>query len=86
MAKGLGHLFVTLNSSHFFNETDFEQYLLYENAIVAVRYIAVNLHQARRHGGHSGAVPPKSLLVSPTRELCPKERNRLGDTEVQFEA
>ena len=25
--KGLGHLFITSNSSHFFNKTDFEQYL-----------------------------------------------------------
>ena len=35
--KRLGCLFVTLNSSHFFNKTDFEQYLFNENAIVAVR-------------------------------------------------
>ena len=34
--KGLGHLFVALNSSHFFNNTDFEQYLFNENAIVTV--------------------------------------------------
>ena len=35
--KGLGYLFVTSNSSHFFNKTDFEQYLFNENAIVTVR-------------------------------------------------
>ena len=34
--KGLGHLFVISNSSHFFNKTDFELYLLHENAIVTV--------------------------------------------------
>ena len=27
--------------------------------------------QAQCHGGHSGAVPPKSPLVPPERELCP---------------
>ena len=35
--KDFGHLFVTLNSSHFFNKTVFEQYFLNKNAIVAVR-------------------------------------------------
>ena len=25
--QGLGHLFITSSSSHFFNKTDFEQYL-----------------------------------------------------------
>ena len=35
--KGLGHLFVILNSFHLFNKTDFEQYLINENAIVTVR-------------------------------------------------
>ena len=28
MGKVLGHLFITSNNSHFFNKTDFEQYLL----------------------------------------------------------
>ena len=37
LEKGLGHFFITSNSSHFLNETDFEQYLLNENAIVTVR-------------------------------------------------
>ena len=27
--KGLGHLFITSGSSHFFNKTHFEQYLLF---------------------------------------------------------
>ena len=51
------------------------------------------MQQARRPRGQSGAVSPKSLLVPPQtrilppkRGLCPKESNRLGDTEVQFEA
>ena len=35
--KSLGHLFITSNSSHFFNKTDFMQYLFNENAIVTVR-------------------------------------------------
>ena len=35
--KGLGQLFITPNSSHFFNKTDFEQYLCNKNAIVIVR-------------------------------------------------
>ena len=34
--KGLRHLFVTSSSSHFFNKTDFEQYLFNENAIVTI--------------------------------------------------
>ena len=25
--KGLGHLFITSSSSHFFNKTNFEQYM-----------------------------------------------------------
>ena len=35
--KGLGHLFITSNSSHFFNKTDFKQCLCTKNAIVTVR-------------------------------------------------
>ena len=35
--KRFGVLFVTSNSSHFFNRNDFEQYLFNENAIVTVR-------------------------------------------------
>ena len=34
--KGLRHLFITSNSSHFFNKTDFELYLFNKNAIVTV--------------------------------------------------
>ena len=30
MEKGFGHLLITLSSSHFFNETDFERYLFKE--------------------------------------------------------
>ena len=36
--------------------------------------------QARRHGGHSGTVPP------PNQGLCPEEINRLGASGVQIEA
>ena len=35
--NGFGHLFITSSSSHFFNKTDFEQYLLSKNAIITVR-------------------------------------------------
>ena len=31
MEKGLGHFFVTSSSSHFFNKTDFEQYVFNVN-------------------------------------------------------
>ena len=50
-------------------------------------------NQARRHAGHSGAVPPKitayapqTRIAPPKRGLRPKEINRLGATGVQFEA
>ena len=86
--KRFGAPLFYLNSSHFFNKTNFEQYLLNENAIVTVRQIAVKLQQAQSHGGPSRAVPPKSLLVLPKQELyppklglCPKESNRLGATD-----
>ena len=78
MEKGLGYLFVISNSSHFFNKTDFEQYLCNENAIVTVRKIAVILQQARRHGGISWSCLPKSLLVLPKQELCPPSENCAG--------
>ena len=39
----------------------------------------LNETQGRRHGGHSGAVPPK-------RGLCPEEINRIGAAGVQIEA
>ena len=49
--------------------------------------------QARHRGGHSEAVPPKSLLVPPKRKLCPPKRglcleeiNWLEATGVQIEA
>ena len=35
--KRFGHLFVISSSFHFFNKTDFEQYLFNEKAIVTVR-------------------------------------------------
>ena len=56
--------------------------------------IVLRTKQARRHGGHSEAVPPKWLFLPPQtkivpppqRGLCPKEINRLGATGVQIEA
>ena len=49
--------------------------------------------QGRRHGGHSGAVPPemtacapKTKIVPPERGLRPEEINRFGATRVQIEA
>ena len=49
--------------------------------------------QARRHGGHFGAVPPQmtacapqTKIVPPKRGLCPEETNRLGAFGVQIEA
>ena len=49
--------------------------------------------QARRHGGHSGFVPPQmtacapqTKIVPPKRELCPEEINRLGAFGVKIEA
>ena len=42
--------------------------------------------QSRRHGGHTGAVPPKQKLCPPKQGLCPEEINRLGATGVQIEA
>ena len=49
--------------------------------------------QARRHGRHSGAVPPQRTACAPPNEncappkrgLCPEEINRLGAIGVQFE-
>ena len=50
--------------------------------------------QARRDGGHSGAVCPQTTACAPPNEnfappsggLCPKEFIGLGATGVQFEA
>ena len=59
---------------------------------IAYRPSAV-ARQTRRHGGHTGAVAPKWLLVPPQtktvppkRGLYPKEINRIGATGVQIEA
>ena len=35
--KGLGHVFITSSSSHFFNKTDFEQYLFGWNRMQGLR-------------------------------------------------
>ena len=37
-------------------------------------------------GGHYRAVPPQTKIVPPHARIVPEEINRLGATEVQFEA
>ena len=55
MEKGLGHLFITLSSAHFFYETDLEQYL--KNCIHAGD-ILLREGAYLREGGAVGPWPP----------------------------
>ena len=47
--KGLGHLFITASSSHFFNKADFKQYLLTitKNACIKINQSSVYMHSVR---------------------------------------